>query len=872
MPDSKSSIFIYYHTHWDREWYEPFSAFQVRLADVVDQVLDRLDSGILPCFTLDGQTSLLSDYLEFRPENEERLRHYIENGPINIGPWYVMPDEFLVSGESLIRNLKRGIEEAQAWGCHQFTGYLPDTFGHSADIPLILKHFGIDSAVVWRGVNPETSEFIWKSRDGSAVLGYHLAEGYFQNMLHDPELTDDERVTALLNLQKKALTKSASQSVLLPLGGDHLGPITAEGKKILNKKTIFSYTSGHPVDYLRMLTEQVRTAKLNLPVLEGELTDNSVAFLLPGVWSSRMYLKQANRMLEYATLPKLEQQIAMNQRLNFSGQSQRLPYPKHELHKLWTLLLQNHPHDSICGCSVDAVHRENEVRFDAANQIAHALTTRLNHQLAQSATEEEWVVLNPTDAPYTGLVKVVEQSDLDPDSLGFPGNATDKQGETFVDNYRWNSQDVPQAHRTQKRFIPEWLWVDKLAPHSVTRLKKTKVKDLKPTVPVQDFHHNLSGKKVYGLENQWIRVEASQEKGIQLFNKQTDECLCQQLNLAMLPEYGDSYSSSPGTTKQGTKQDQPWHLSCQIKPMKEGLENQLSVCYTHKNTAENWVLTLILRADSPLLQGHLSGRVGAGTAQKLQLQFLSNSPLEQLQCESHFGLVTRNYDPSDCLISQIPASPMKELKSNTGPIQRFIMTPDQLWLTKGLTEYEVINHRLGVTVFRSFSELSSDQTGVRGAQAGPPFKTPEGMLTHRKIEAEFAWAPLSSRETGQSTEAFAYEMAQRFYQPLSGFSGKLPCQKPVLTSQSYSLIQWDNRDIVSHALKCPDNDSHGLIVRLVNISAQPQPARIQVGFDYTHVVETDFMETIQSGESLDLKNSPLRFAPYEVKTLHFQVE
>ena len=72
-------IIIVPHTHWDREWYQTFQQFRMRLVHAIDRLLDILDRD--PAFThfmLDGQTIVLDDYLEVRPENAERLKNYIE--------------------------------------------------------------------------------------------------------------------------------------------------------------------------------------------------------------------------------------------------------------------------------------------------------------------------------------------------------------------------------------------------------------------------------------------------------------------------------------------------------------------------------------------------------------------------------------------------------------------------------------------------------------------------------------------------------------------------------------------------------------------------------------------------------------------------
>jgi mannosylglycerate hydrolase len=232
-----TQLAVYYHTHWDREWYLPFRAYQVRLAEVVDEVLDQLERKVLSCFMLDGQTVVLDDYLELRPENRERLKRFIENGQLSIGPWYVMPDEFLVGGESLIRNLMRGIRESRTWGCQRFTGYLPDTFGHSADMPTILKNFGLTSTVLWRGVHPQKSLLRWQSPSGASVLALHLTDGYFQMMLHDWTATESQKLEALDTLIDKLKSVSpASGLELLPIGGDHLAPLSEDGHALLRKR------------------------------------------------------------------------------------------------------------------------------------------------------------------------------------------------------------------------------------------------------------------------------------------------------------------------------------------------------------------------------------------------------------------------------------------------------------------------------------------------------------------------------------------------------------------------------------------------------------------------------------------------------------
>ena len=147
------TVSIVPHTHWDREWYQPFQSFRLRLVEVLDDLLRLLESDpSIPHFLLDGQMAMVDDYLAVRPEAEPRLRRLAGAGRLTVGPWYVLADEFLVSGETLVRNLQMGLERAAAFGGAMEVGYLPDMFGHVAQMPQLLRLAGFEHAVVWRGV------------------------------------------------------------------------------------------------------------------------------------------------------------------------------------------------------------------------------------------------------------------------------------------------------------------------------------------------------------------------------------------------------------------------------------------------------------------------------------------------------------------------------------------------------------------------------------------------------------------------------------------------------------------------------------------------------------------------------------------------
>ena len=252
MPEIKHKAHVVSHTHWDREWYKTFQHFRMRLVDLTDYLLDLMETNPdYKYFVFDGQTIVIEDYLQIRPENEKRLRSLIEQGRILIGPWYNQPDEFLVSGESMIRNLLRGKQLCDEYGNYMAVGYVPDAFGHISQLPQILRGFGIDSAVLLRGITTDQvdAEFTWQSPNGSEVLAIKLPDdNSYSNFLYrmiatlrddDKPIDEDQALDELKALLQDCINERATTSQLLFMDGvDHIFPQykTPEIIKLANEK------------------------------------------------------------------------------------------------------------------------------------------------------------------------------------------------------------------------------------------------------------------------------------------------------------------------------------------------------------------------------------------------------------------------------------------------------------------------------------------------------------------------------------------------------------------------------------------------------------------------------------------------------------
>ena len=228
MSDSHELVVVP-HTHWDREWYLPFQRFRLQLVALLDELLDRMEADPRHRFTLDGQMAAVDDYLEVRPEARERMTALVKSGRLAIGPWDILMDEFLCSGEQIVRNLERGIRRSGELGGTMPVGYLPDMFGHIAQMPQILRGAGLDHACVFRGVpGAVTSDtFAWVSPDGTAVRTRYLPAGGYGNaagLLADRG-TVAERLREL-HERMSAWTLPESGPLLGMYGSDHTAPAT----------------------------------------------------------------------------------------------------------------------------------------------------------------------------------------------------------------------------------------------------------------------------------------------------------------------------------------------------------------------------------------------------------------------------------------------------------------------------------------------------------------------------------------------------------------------------------------------------------------------------------------------------------------------
>ncbi|MDO8589333.1 MAG: glycoside hydrolase family 38 C-terminal domain-containing protein [Armatimonadota bacterium] len=372
------------HTHWDPEWYSTYQEYRIRLVKLMDKLLHILKTEPdYKHFMLDGQVSVIEDYLEIRPEKEEEIRDFVKSGRLLIGPWYILPEEFMVSPESHIRNLQLGHEMGGKLGGVMKVGYLCDMPGHISQLPQILRGFGIDSVFGVRGIQgypaTEKSEFTWRSPDGSEVL--MICRGY-NTIIELP--ADRSRALEMIERLGHDLSKSATtRHILLPDGDDHREPVAEIASLVhsLNGKLgdmEIVHTS------LPAYIESVREERPKLAVHDGELRATKSSFIFTsGILATRMGLKTAHRQSEVLLEQWAEPFSAFSWLLSLQV---LLPggstYPRALLRQSWKYLLRNNFHDVIYGGHVDGVTADAVNRYKASREISAWLTQEALYHIA----------------------------------------------------------------------------------------------------------------------------------------------------------------------------------------------------------------------------------------------------------------------------------------------------------------------------------------------------------------------------------------------------------------------------------------------------------------------------------------------------------
>ena len=671
----KKKVIGFAHTHWDREWYREFEVFRMRLLRVFDNILGMLKSDKLPCFYFDGQTSALEDYLEMRPENTAIVKQLIKEKKLFIGPFYCLIDEFLTDENVIRKNLEIGLKYAKDFGCEDFLGYFADTFGHTSNIIPILKEFGIDNAVVWRGCGEIPAEFTWQVQNltdnSTSINCINLVRGYFNDYLSSN--LDIEKKAYCIKSELDKISKYSDDVLLMPIGGDHLGihkDIINTIEEINKRLDDYEIQIGSIFDYIELVKDRFASHKV-----VGELRDNSKTFTLQGSYSSRLDLKRMN--------------IETSHLLEKADRLRKL-YPEYTqkyeslIMYAYKFLLQNQAHDSIYGCSLDDVHREDIVRYKKIQQIANTIIDEIRFDKKLKETD----IINVGEN-FKGAIKFTSPKKLEGYQLLYSEMGFAK--ELLTDTLR-----VPITEDYSEIYTYLGL------------VEKNKIVPAKEPSDVFVSDNSIGNSKIFlSIDNNKIKLGNYEIKFVDYIDK------------------GDSYNEGPDENDIGKIGKIIGSKILYEGSIRSAIQVQIDV---------GDILNLVIELDnqSEFIKFKVDW-VNTYTNHNLQIVFSTPEKIYETYSEDTNLIIKRNFDPDYNIRKNLPKEKGLEAKNNTAPMQRGVWANGLGIITKGLTQYEISNNNIGICLLRSTNILSNPKNPARTTPAGPPLKLNDLMQLGENI-------------------------------------------------------------------------------------------------------------------------------------------
>jgi mannosylglycerate hydrolase len=886
----KRQLMVISHTHWDREWYLAYQNFRVRLVGLFDMLLDIFDSDPeYKHFMLDGHTIPLEDYLEIRPDRFEDVERVVQQGKLLIGPWYIIPDEFLPGGEALVRNFLRGHRVAKLFGPVMKVGYIPDPFGQIAHMPAILRGFGIEYATMWRGADDslKTTEFVWRAPDGSEVLTIHKPYGYggASQLPHGTKALL-ERIQKIRDQLEPLAT---TPYVLVMNGSDHLPPQPELGNMIraanLELEGAVLEHSSLP-EVFEKLERHIADVKLDVPVHVGEFRSGQRAHLLPGVISARMWIKQRNQECEdllshwaepFSTWADiLRKQAGPEWREPLPATTAHMPFPTSEesvsalIDRAWRHLLENQPHDSICGCSVDSVHEEMRQRYDWVREIGEEIVRQSLRAIGALGPDDPLgtiTVFNPTPQPATGYVTVTVPWEegrqiaavTAPDGTQV---AAAKVGETA------SFEIPPGAPSGYDRARAEIGFVAKDVPGYGYLTYRMQISDGGPqAVP------RATGRLI---ENEFFSVEADAADGtLTVTNKRDGRVLSGLNRIVDGGDKGDEYNFCPPETDSvidaplappRVRVEQGAGVRSLVIEMTYALPSGLSADRMSRSssTADERIVSTVTLTDGVPRIDVSTVVFNAAEDHRLRAHFPSGITATVSKADEHFGVIERpialpDWDPATWMEQPLGTYPQKAFVSVDDGARGLTIA------NRGLPEYEVLDTPGGATIaltlLRCVGWLSRSDIATRRGGAGPQLRTPGAQLHGRNV-VEYSIIP----HAGDWNAAGAHLLAVQHLRPMRARWNRHGIGHILPKGQ---LLSVDSPAFAVSAIKRAE-DGDGVIVRVYNITDGEASAIVDLKPVLGEVTLTNLNEDAIAEVPRVRGGAPITARPNEIVTLRFE--
>ena len=863
------------HTHWDREWYLTRAEFLCRLVPVLDDLIARLeDDAGFRAFVLDGQTVLLEDYLAIRPEMTPRARALVAAGRLQVGPWYVLADELIPSGESLVRNLLAGRADAERLGGRLDVLYSPDAFGHPAIWPALAAEFGIRYGLLWRGVGGEAGQdgdlFRWRAPDGREVMLHHLSPDGYEAGAALP--ADPDRLEVPWRKLKAQLEPRAhTPHVAVFVGADHHAAHPAPGRL---RDLLANFEPGAEVRVSRLedfFAAAAFTAP-SLPLLEGELRwSYRYTWTLQGVHGTRAPLKRLHAEAELR-LERLAEPLAALA-LRYRARDAR-PL----LGQAWRTLLRSQFHDSIGGCTSDPVAERVAARIGDALVMAREIgRTSLD---ALTGNDPDLVREHPARAGprlvfynpvprRRGAVVVAELSWFLRDVLvGPPGGREPRRADPPSD------LDVPAALQgVPHQILSRGVGSERLdsARHYPDQDEVHRVRVALATPDLPGFGLSVAGPAAPApgkavtvgsrrLANAALEVVVTGDGLVRMTDRRTGARYQHLLALETEGDDGDTYSFAPAPAGADGPVAARWTAVRTVTP--GPLVGALEMRATLRSGRVRARLILALYADSPVLRCtvELDNRA---TDHRLRLRIPTGHAGRDAVAGGPFGPVRRaaRRDQTGPYPRETPVA--------TAPAHRFVATAGDAGglaaLAPGFFEYEHdARGDLVITLLRCVGQLSREDLATRPGHAGWPTPTPGAQCLGRE-RLQLALAPVSA-EMVERAAPLAELWEDAFLPPRAIWLRQSSELDPAATG-----IQLEGEGLVFSSLK-PADKGDGIVLRCYNATGKEVEGRVELAAPIMAAARVRADEQEPVSLRLGPNRSSVRFlaGPHEIVTLQFR--
>jgi mannosylglycerate hydrolase len=846
-----SRVHITPHMHWDREWYFTTEASRILLVNNMEEILTRLEQDDeYKYYVLDGQTAVLEDYFAVKPENRPRVKALVQAGKLIIGPWYTQTDTTIVSGESIVRNLMYGIRDCMAFGEPMKIGYLPDSFGMSAQLPHIYNGFGITRTMFWRGCSErhgtDKTEFLWQSMDGSEVTAQVLPLGYaIGKYLPEDEAGLRKRLDSYFDVLENA---SVTKEILLPNGHDQM-PLQQNIFAVMDKLREIYPQRTFVMSRFEEVFELIDAHRHELATLKGEFIDGKYMRVHRTIGSTRMDIKIAHARIENKIVNILEPLATLAWTLGFE-------YHHGLLEKMWKEILKNHAHDSIGCCCSDKVHREIASRFELAEDMADNLIAFYMRKIVDNMPQsdaDKLVMFNLMPWPREEVINTTVRLRASQFRL------RDDKG-----------NDIPYFIRSARELDPGL--IDRQIVHYGNYEPfmefDIQVSQILPSMGYRTLfiEPHLAGNVLAPaketqalLENAFWQIDLNDDGTLRLRDKETGLIYDRALEIEESSDDGDEYDYSPSreewrlTSAQGQHDVEVTHEGWQSRAV---IRHRMAV---PANLAERSARQLsgTLGAEFEVTLSQNSRRIDVevrldNQADDHRVRVLIPTPIHthEVLADTQFGTLIR---------------PVQDEAMNTWQEEGWKEAPVPVWnllnyavlqerrngmalFTEGLREFEVVGDdtkTFALTLLRGVGLLGKEDLLLRpGRPSGIKMPVPDsqvrGFISARFSLFSFSGTP---ENAGVAQQAKAWLTPVQCYNKIPWDAMKLN-RSAFLTPDSYSLLALSPTGCLLSTLKKAE-DRDELILRLYNPSSSASnDVVLSLGPSVKRCCETDMNEQI----------------------------